>query len=62
MTNDNNPTTRRYPRTLLEAFPQDANNWEYIERPDRHITFWDVVLWVLATVIIGFFIWYWTTK
>lgn len=27
-----NPTTRRYPRTLLEAFPCDASNANPIQR------------------------------
>mgnify|MGYP003350646508 CR=1 FL=1 len=30
------PTTRRYPRTLQEAFPQDYYDW--LERPEPNYT------------------------
>lgn len=45
------PTTRRYPRTLAEAFPQDrmAEWWEGHKRPAPTIN--DIVLYVLSVVI-----------
>ena len=36
MTNDKRygyPTTRRYPRTLAEAFPHDPANFEWFHKP-----------------------------
>ena len=50
---DLNPTTRTYPRTLEEAFPQDA--WESVDKcvdkvnPDDWITF--VGLFALGFVL-----------
>ena len=29
------PTTRRYPRTLAEAFPKDPANYEWFHKPER---------------------------
>jgi hypothetical protein len=48
-----NPTTRRYPRTLEEAFPFDDRDW--VEEQPESIHIWDVcviaaslMLWVFA--------------
>jgi hypothetical protein len=57
-----NDTTRCYPRTLLEAFPQDAKNWEFMDCPNKRITFWGAVMWAISIVVCVFFLWYWTTK
>jgi len=50
---DINPTTRCFPRTLCEAFPQDF--YAYIEEPEDVISVWDVCviaasvcMWVMA--------------
>jgi len=50
---DNNPTTRRYPRTLKEAFPQDAEfaEWFY-EDPDTL----PVGYYVIAALLICLFV------
>lgn len=43
------PTTRRYPRTLAEAFPHDARHAYAVERSSR----FDQVSGVLLAVAIG---------
>ena len=49
---DLHPTTRRYPRTIEEAFPDSIERAEWFYPPERHWTFWDYAL--TAT---GVFIW-----
>ena len=47
---DFNPTTRRYARTMLEAFPTHYSH--YIEPPPRaRIGLWDLVLSLLSVVL-----------
>ena len=48
---DLNPTTRRYPRTLQEAFPQDA--WETVDKCVDKVNP-DDVLYLIALFSIGF--------
>lgn len=44
------PTTRRHPRTLYEAFPQDfADKW--IEPPPPNTTWRNITLLVVAVVL-----------
>jgi len=54
------PTTRCYPRTLLDAFPDDAVNSEWFYPPE---TTWQdrVVFWagIFMWVAIGFYFWEW---
>ena len=47
------PTTRRYPRSLDEAFPQDRMGewWEAHKRPAPTIN--DIVLYVLTLLALG---------
>jgi hypothetical protein len=52
MIKDLHPTTRRFPRTLYEAFPQDPHLHDWIEPPPNHKSLQDILL---ATA--GFFIW-----
>lgn len=53
--NDLNPTTRMYPRTLSEAFPQHAEYANWIEFPPERISKHDIVVSVLGIVMwIGF--------
>ena len=52
------PTTRRYPRTLAEAFPQDSmGSWCELPPPRRKsnaVLFWSaVVLWVGVIYLIA---------
>lgn len=52
--NDGWPTTRCYPRTLLEAFPQDNTEWFYPpeQRMRDKVMFWvGIAIWV--AVIVG---------
>ena len=46
--NDSNPTTRKHPRTLQEAFPRDP---EWHEESPMHRG--DMVITVLGLVLIG---------
>jgi len=51
--NDKNPTTRKYPRTLQEAFPRDPE-WredDPMHRGDMVITVVGLVLIVLTLVL-----------
>lgn len=49
MLEDLNPTTRKYPRTLQEAFGDDTNHW--IEEEPLTISTWDVVTAIAALVV-----------
>jgi hypothetical protein len=49
MIQDLNPTTRCFPRTLNEAFPQDSSNW--IEEPEESIGFWDLCMVIVSLTI-----------
>ena len=42
--NDLNPTTRRYPRTLEEAFPDSVERTEWFYPPERRWNVWDAVI------------------
>jgi hypothetical protein len=48
---DLNPTTRTYPRTLQEAFPQD--DWESVDKTVHKINP-DDVLYLIALFSLGF--------
>lgn len=48
---DLNPTTRRYPRTLQEAFPKDA--WETVDKTVYKVNP-DDVLYLIALFSLGF--------
>jgi hypothetical protein len=48
---DLNPTTRVYPRTLEEAFPQDA--WESVDKTVYKVNP-DDVLYLIALFSLGF--------
>lgn len=43
------PTTRKYPRTLQEAFPQDYYDW--LERPEPDYTGRIAIVLVVATIL-----------
>jgi nitrate reductase NapE component len=61
MLKDNNPTTRKYPRTIKEAFPDDKENSQWLEHYTRIITPQDITFWsvVVITVLgaISFIVW-----
>jgi len=46
--NDRNHTTKRYPRTLQEAFPRAPEWREHDSSPDQ----WDYVITILGLVLI----------
>ena len=46
--NDRNPTTRKHPRTLQEAFPRDPEWREH----DPHGDEWDYVITILGIALI----------
>ena len=48
MIEDLNPTTRRYPRTLNEAFPLDADRASWLEAPEPEVPIWNKLLAILA--------------
>jgi len=48
---DLNPTTRRYPRTLQEAFPKD--DWESVDKTVDKVNP-DDVLYLIALFSLGF--------
>ena len=48
---DLNPTTRRFPRTLGEAFPWDAENTQWFYPPEDVYTLWDKCMVVLGGTI-----------
>ena len=48
---DLNPTTRRYPRTLQEAFPKD--DWQSVDKIVHKIDP-DTVLYLIALFSLGF--------
>lgn len=41
------PTTRRYPRTLIEAFPDDVENGEWFYPPEQR---WQDKLFLVGNV------------
>ena len=49
-----NDTTRCYPRTMREAFPNDASYAEYIESPHEKISRSDTI-----TLTISLILWTW---
>lgn len=58
MLEDLNPTTRRYPRTIKEAFPHDAENGQWFFPPEQRGR--DKVFFAVAValwVFIGFYFW-----
>ena len=52
MLQDRNPTVRKYPRTMTEAFPNARENAQWIEKHIAPMTGKDVVLSVLMYLII----------
>ena len=42
------PTTRRYPRTMLEAFPDAVENAEWWHPPEKNYEPMNIALWMLA--------------
>jgi hypothetical protein len=44
MLEDLNPTTRCYPRTMGEAFPDDVGNAEWFYPPERNTSFMSLLV------------------
>ncbi len=44
MLEDLNPTTRCYPRTMNDAFPDDVTNAEWFYPPERNTTFMSLLV------------------
>jgi hypothetical protein len=57
---DINPTTRRYPRTLREAFPQDAREW--LDEPPETIHVWDICVIAAAVMLWVFAVYCWSVS
>jgi hypothetical protein len=54
---DNNPTTRMYPRTLEEAFPNDSSRAEWFYPPEKNLSAHNIIMGIVALcfwVFIGF--------
>jgi hypothetical protein len=50
------PTTRRYPRTTQEAFPQDNTQWWY--PPEQRLRD-KVFFWIGIAIWVGLMIYFW---
>jgi hypothetical protein len=59
MSEEINPTTRRFPRTLREAFPQDFREW-VDEPPDETIHVWDICVIAAAVIMWVFAVYCWS--
>jgi hypothetical protein len=55
---DINPTTRRFPRTLREAFPQDPRTW--VDEPLETIHVWDICVIAAAVMLWVFAVYCWS--
>jgi hypothetical protein len=44
-----NDTTRRFPRTLKEAFPNDDSSW--FEEPEEQIGIYDIIFSIISFCI-----------
>ena len=42
------PTSRRYPRTMLEAFPNSVENAQWWYPPEKNYSPTNVAMWMLA--------------
>ena len=51
MLRDLHPTTRRYPRTTTEAFPDKIENAEWFYPPERSAQARDIALGVIGCVL-----------
>lgn len=45
------PTARRYPRTLLEAFPNSVENAQWWFPPEKNRSFANIALWTIAALM-----------
>ena len=55
-----NPTTRCFPRTLLEARPYDYHS--YIEEPEETIGTWDICVIAAAVMLWVFAVYCWSVS
>jgi hypothetical protein len=56
----NNPTVRKYPRTLEEAFPNGPENSEWFFPPEeKAMTIWSVIFYTIAAfaMVALYFVW-----
>jgi hypothetical protein len=51
MLEDLNPTTRCYPRTLAEAFPNSIDRAEWLHPPERNLGWRNVAMASVALVL-----------
>lgn len=51
MIEDRNPTTRMFPRTLKDAFKDDAENAQWWFPHERFVSFWDILLGGLGVLM-----------
>lgn len=55
------PTTRRYPRTMNEAFPNDVENAKWWYPPERRNTIDKVVMFIGIAIWLGVGYYFWKT-
>lgn len=58
MTKELNDTTRKYPRTLDEAFPNDPNYAKWLHEDDLEISTLGMVALVIGTAVFALFMYY----
>jgi hypothetical protein len=58
MLDDLNPTTRKYPRTLDEAFPNDAESAKWLHTEESKPSIWLEIASVVAIIAWVLFLYY----
>ena len=58
MTEELNDTTRKYPRTLNEAFPDDPNYAEWLDADEPKTSLWVTVASVVGILAWAMFLYY----
>ena len=56
----NNPTTRKYPRTVEEAFPNGPAHAEWFFPPEeKDMTIWSVIFYTIAAfaMVVLYLVW-----
>jgi hypothetical protein len=55
-----NPTVRKYPRTLEEAFPDGVENSQWFFPPEeKDMTLWSIVFYTVSAfgMVVLYFVW-----
>lgn len=51
MKKESNPTTRMYPRTMDEAFPNDVDRAQWLYPPEKHWTIAEILLAIVGVAL-----------